>query len=177
MLSFYSLPSLQNQEVKRPMGARKKKKEEECPNCKDGPEFYRMYFSLFKFDVDLARKLVSDGRESVELEPEDVKYAVEWSRICKQHVAHVDVQFPGIVAHYWYPEKDGTVLHGTVLIDGHHRAARTLELNVPFFIHVLSEEESRQVILRAPDLQAPAKPTKVKRAPARKKKNPHRSKR
>lgn len=109
-----------------------------------------MFFDLFKFDVDLARKIVADGREPVELEPDDVKYAVEWSHICSQHVAHVDVQFPGIVAHYWYTESDGTILHGTVLIDGHHRAARTLELNIPFFVCVLTEEESLQVTVRAP---------------------------
>jgi hypothetical protein len=92
-------------------------------------------------------------------------------------VAHVDVQFPGIVAHYWYPDEDGTLLHGTVLIDGHHRAARTLELNVPFFVRVLSEEESRQVTRRAPVLPAPAEPTKLKQASARKKKTAHPSKR
>ena len=132
------------------MGKSKKNSKEECPNCKDGPESYRMLFDLFKFDVDFARTLVADGREPVELEPEDVKYAVEWSCICSQHVAHVDTRFPGIVAHYWYPEQDGAHLHGTVLIDGHHRAARTLELNMPFYVHVLTEEESRQVTVRAP---------------------------
>jgi len=137
------------------MGVIKNNAETECPNCKDGPEAYRMFFDLFKFDVDLARKLVADGRESVELEPDDVKYAVEWSHICSQHVAHVDVQFPGIVAHYWYPEDDGTILHGTVLIDGHHRAARTLELNIPFLVYVLTEEESLQATVRAPVTPAP----------------------
>ncbi len=136
------------------MPSSKDNKEEECPNCKDGPESYRMLFDQFKFDVDLARKLVNDGRESVELEPEDVKYAVEWSHICEQHLAHVDVRFPGLVAHYWYPEEDGTLLHGTVLIDGHHRAAKTLEHNIPFFVHVLTEEESHRVTVRAPITRA-----------------------
>ena len=138
------------------MGKIKKNKEEECPNCKEGPEAYRMMFDLFKFDVDLARSIVADGREPVELEQEDVKYAVEWSHICAQHVAHVNTQFPGIVAHYWYPEQDGTILHGTVLIDGHHRAAKTLELNIPFYVRVLTEEESLQITMRAPMVaQAP----------------------
>ncbi len=155
----------------------KNNSEEECPNCKDGPESYRMLFDQFKFDVDLARKLVADGRESVELEPDDVKYAVEWSHICQQHVAHVDVRFPGIVAHYWYPEEDGTLLHGTVLIDGHHRAARTLELNVPFFVHVLTEEESHRVTVRAPVTPAKVTPAKAKPAPARKRTASHQSKR
>ena len=138
------------------MGTINNNTEELCPNCKEGHEVYRMLFGQFKFDVDWARKLAADGRESVELEPEDVKYAVEWSHICSQHVAHVDVQYPGLVAHYWYPERDGTISHGTVLIDGHHRAARTLELNIPFFVHVLTEEESRLITVRAPEVtQAP----------------------
>ena len=159
------------------MGAIKENTQEECPNCKDGPEAYRMLFDQFKFDVDLARNLVADGRESVELEPADVKYAVEWSQICNQHVAHVDVRFPGIVAHYWYPEADGNLLHGTVLIDGHHRAARTLELNIRFFVHVLTEEESHQVTVRAPVTPSKVTRAQVKQAPARKRKASHQSKR
>ena len=154
------------------MASRENNNEEECSNCKDGPESYRMLFDQFKFDVDLARKLVSDGREPVELEPEDVKYAVEWSHICEQHLAHVDVRFPGLVAHYWYPEEGGTFLHGTVLIDGHHRAAKTLELNIPFFVHVLTEEESHRVTVRAPITRA-----HVTEAPIRKRKASHSSKR
>ena len=112
-----------------------------------------MMFNLYKFDVDQAREIVSDGREAIELEPDDVKYALEWSNIYKEHLAHVDVRFPGIIAHYWYPEPDGPLLHGTVLIDGHHRAARTLELGVPFFVQVLSPEESLRVTVRAPGLE------------------------
>ncbi len=148
------------------MGATKDNTEQECPNCKDGPESYRMLFDQFKFDVDLARKLVADGREAVELEPEDVKYAVEWSHICQEHLAHVDVRFPGLVAHYWYPEEDGTLLHGTVLIDGHHRAARTLELKIPFFVHVLTEEESQRVTVRAPVMARQATQASVRKSRA-----------
>ena len=112
-----------------------------------------MYFDLYKFDVDLAREIVAGDRERFELDPDDVKYAVEWSSICKQHLAHVDLKYPGIVAHYWFPEKDGTILKGTVLIDGHHRAAKSLEAGEPFFVYVLSEDESRRVTVRAPGLE------------------------
>jgi hypothetical protein len=38
-----------------------------------------------------------------------------------------------------------------VFIDGHHRAARALQLDQPFFVHVLSEDESRQIVLRSPE--------------------------
>jgi hypothetical protein len=111
-----------------------------------------MIFDLYKFDVDLARSLVSDEREVFELDQEDVDHALDWARIHKPHLEHVDIQYPGIIAHYWYPNKDGIVLHGHVLIDGHHRAAKTKELGLPFFVRVLSEEESRQVTMRAPDI-------------------------
>ena len=121
-----------------------------CPHCQDGPEFYRMLYNFYKFDVDMARAIVNDGRKAFELEPKDVKHALDWCRIHPQHLAHVDVRFPGIIAHYWYPEQDGTVLQGHVLIDGHHRAARTIELGIPFYVNVLSEEESKQVTVRNP---------------------------
>jgi hypothetical protein len=111
-----------------------------------------MIYNLYKFDVDMARKIVADGRESVELEADDVKHSLNWSHIHPPHLAHVDIQFPGIIAHYWYPEQDGTVLHGHVLIDGHHRAAKTIELGLPFFVYLLSEDESKKVTVRAPDI-------------------------
>ena len=98
--------------------------EEECPHCKEGPEYYRMIFDLYKFDVDLARTLVQDGRESHLLDDEDVSHALHWANIHPPHLAHVDLKYPGIVAHYWYPEEDGSLLQGQVLIDGHHRAAK-----------------------------------------------------
>lgn len=109
-----------------------------------------MLWNNFKFDVDLARELVSDGREPIELEPDDVRYAVERCHIYPQHLPHVEIKYPGIVAHYWCPDADGEILHGTVVIDGHHRAARTLELGVPFYVFILSEEESRRITVRAP---------------------------
>lgn len=126
---------------------------EPCPHCKEGPEAYRMLFDTYKFDVDLARQIISTGHEPIELEPEDVEYAVEWSHIYEQHLEHVDIRYPGIVSHYWSPERDGTILKGTVLIDGHHRAAKAARTKQPFFVYVLTEEESRQVTLRAPDLE------------------------
>lgn len=121
-----------------------------CPHCQEGPQFYSMLFGLYKFDIDLALSIARDGRESVELAEEDVKHSLDWSEIYQQHLDHVDMRFPGIVSHYWYREEDGTVLHGHVLIDGHHRAAKAAQLGVPFYVYVLTEEESKKVTLRAP---------------------------
>lgn len=127
--------------------------DEECPHCSKETEAYRMIYDTYKFDIDMARAIVTDGRESIELDPDDVLYALDQTHIYKQHIAHVDTQYPGIVAHYWFPEKDGTVLHGTRLIDGHHRAARCIQLGIPFYIHLLTEEESLQITVRAPGLE------------------------
>lgn len=131
---------------------KKKNRSKRCPHCGDGPETFRFMQDIYNFDVDLAREIVSDGRKPIELEPDDVEYSVDISRIYPEHVKHVNPIYPGIIAHIWYPEPDGTVLHGHVLIDGHHRAARCLEENLPYRVHILSEEESRRILLTGPDI-------------------------
>jgi hypothetical protein len=127
---------------------------EPCPHCRDGSETFRCFGGMYKFDVDLAREIVADQRSPVELEPDDVAYSLKRCHIYEQHVDHVSTVHPGIIAHYWYPEPDGTVAHGHMLIDGHHRAARCLRDGLPYYVHVLSEAESRQVTLVAPDVDA-----------------------
>jgi hypothetical protein len=102
------------------------------------------------FDVDLARCLVADGREAVLLDRPSVSDAVRYSTIRHEHIAHVDPSIPGIISHVWFVEEDGRTVHGHLLIDGNHRAAHCLETNRDFFAHLLSEEESRQILLRSP---------------------------
>lgn len=133
---------------------KKDKSKKKCPHCSSGPETFRFMYDIYNFDVDVAREIVSDGREPTLLEHDDVEYSVDISRIYPQHVKHVNPIYPGIIAHIWYPEPDGTVLHGHVLIDGHHRAARCLKDEIPFRVHILSEEESKRVILTGPDVDA-----------------------
>ena len=120
-----------------------------CPQCEEGPEFYRMIFDTYKFDVDFARQIVSDGRASIELDPEDVKHALEWAHIHRPHLEHVNTRYPGIIAHYWH-QVDGDLRQGHVLIDGHHRAAKLYEAGLPFYVQILTEDESRLVALRTP---------------------------
>ncbi len=134
-----------------------------CPHCKPGPEYYRMVYDLYKFDVSAARELVRDGREVFELSEEDVAHALKWAHIYPQHLDHVSLEFPGIVAHYWHPEPDGTSTHGTVLIDGHHRAAKAQQLNTAFFVQVLTEQESLAITLRSPNHQTMAEFWKQRR--------------
>lgn len=123
-----------------------------CPHCGDGEETFRYMKNIYQFDIDHARKIVNDGRVPIELEPDDVEFSVDTSRIYPEHVNHVNPAYPGIIAHIWYPEPDGTVLHGHVLIDGHHRAARCLRDKLPYRVHILTEDESRSVLLNGPDI-------------------------
>jgi hypothetical protein len=107
----------------------------------------------FIFDVDLARKIVSDGRSPVELDRDDMRFSLEKCEVNHNHVPHVDPTIPGIISHVFFPQ-DGEIVQGHVFIDGHHRAARALQLNQPFFVHVLTEAESRQIVLRSPEPSA-----------------------
>src|SRR2546430_4917733 len=95
---------------------------DECRVCgAGGPETYWYMKHQYLFDVDLARRLVSDGRETVEVDPESVRRSVDLSEIYPEHVPHVDPSIPGIISHVWYTTDDGEVLHGHLLIDGNHR--------------------------------------------------------
>lgn len=120
----------------------------ECPRCKSGREVFRYWWNLYEFDVDKARALTSDGREPVEVEEDSVRESVEECTIDPLHVGHVDPTIPGLIAHFWHQYEDGELAKGHVLIDGHHRAARCLQEQRPFQAYILTEEESRLVLVR-----------------------------
>lgn len=122
---------------------------DKCPHCVSGPETYGYLKRAYVYDVDLARAIVSDGRESVELDETDVMYLVDNSRIHKQHLDHVDTQYPGILAHLWGPGEGGTWEHGHLLIDGNHRAARCLRDGLPFRAYLMSEFETECILKRS----------------------------
>lgn len=123
----------------------------ECPHCRSGPETYWYMKHRYLFDVDLARQLVRDDREPVEVDDASVRQSVEWTVIYPEHVHHVDTRHPGIITHVWYPMPNGERVHGHLLIDGNHRAARCLELGIPFYAYLLSEDESLQIVLKSPE--------------------------
>lgn len=133
---------------------KKKQLQNKCPHCSSGPETFRYVKNMYRFDVDMARAFLADGRDPIELEPDDVRYSVDNTRIYPEHLEHVNLKYPGIIAHYWFPEKDGTILHGHLLIDGNHRAARSLQLGAPFFVQVLTEDESREILMEGPDIES-----------------------
>jgi len=128
----------------------KSKSKKDCSRCnrKNGETFW-CFRKRFIFDVTLAREIVGDGREKIELEPEDVEYSVNRCEVNEKHIPHVDPTIPGIVAHVFFPTPEG-VVRGTRLIDGHHRAARCLQDGIPYYIRVLTEEESVKCLLQAP---------------------------
>src|SRR5206468_4322092 len=84
-------------------------------------------------------------------DPDSVRSSIEQSQVCEEHVAHVDPAEPGLIAHVWCQAGDDAEIHGHILIDGNHRAARSLRENRPFFAYVLSEEESRAILLPNPE--------------------------
>lgn len=120
----------------------------DCPHCVVGAETYGYLQRAWIFDVDEARRIVSDGREPVELYGDDVAYLVDNSRIHPQHIDHVSTEYPGILSHLWGPGADGQIEHGHLLIDGNHRAARALRDRLPFRAYLLSEAESQQILLK-----------------------------
>jgi acetyl-CoA carboxylase beta subunit len=132
---------------RRQTSARKK-----CPVCTaTGSETFWFLRKSFIFDVDRAREITQDGRSAILLDRDDVRYAVDSSRITDSHVPHVNVSYPGIIARVRYTQDDGSVVTGDVLIDGHHRAARCLQLRRPFSVYLLNYAESDAVLTRRPD--------------------------
>lgn len=124
----------------------------DCSRCNRGEgEAFWCLKDRYIFDVDKARKYAREGHEVMELDPEDVVYSVGRCEVNEGHLPHVDPTIPGIVAHIYFPDEDGTVAHGHRLIDGHHRAARCMQLGIPFPVYVLSERESQRILLKAPD--------------------------
>src|SRR5438067_7756102 len=62
-----------------------------CSICrKHGREKFFYMRRRFIFDVDLARKIVSDGRSPMELDRDDLRFAVETCHVNRNHVPHVD---------------------------------------------------------------------------------------
>jgi hypothetical protein len=122
------------------------------PCCSGGKEdeIFYLFGYTWVFNVNLANEIVRDGREPVELEDESLRYCVDTTDLIPEHIGHVNPERPGVIAHVSYTTADGEVIRGHALIDGNHRAARCLELGRPFFVYILSEEESEQIVVRRP---------------------------
>ena len=135
---------------------KKRRKHNDCSRCTRQGEAFRCFHRRYKFDVDLAREIVADGRPWMELDPDDIRYSVDRCEINEGHLAHVNPEYPGIVAHLFFPDDDGSLVHAHRLIDGHHRATVCLRQEMPFYVYILTEEESVRILMRAPDGAIPA---------------------
>jgi hypothetical protein len=123
-----------------------------CRVCRlHGSETFNFLKRQFVFDVDKARRITQDGRKPVEVDRDDVLHAVDTARIYIEHIPHVRLDHPGIIARMRVTGADGSVKEGDLLIDGHHRAAKCLQLGVPYFAFLLTVEETDAILKKRPD--------------------------
>lgn len=91
------------------------------------------------FNVDEAKKIVSDGRSSIVIARQTIRAMMKVNDYTPMHVAHVDVKRPGIVL-----QRFG----GLVLLDGIHRAVLSLQQRRTFHAAMLSYQESLACLVR-----------------------------
>lgn len=91
------------------------------------------------WDVELAWKLCADGRNAIRLHSTYLDEVLRVNRYNPLHLDHVDPARPGIGSVLDYADDSTPVL---CLIDGTHRAARSVRDSIPFFIHLLTAEET-----------------------------------
>ena len=120
----------------------------DCPRCQRETENFHCYRWTYVFDVDKARNIVKDGREPVEVDDDSIREAVEKCVVDDFHLPHVDPTIPGIIAHVQFVTEQDEVVNGTLMIDGHHRAARCLRDGLVYRAFLLSEAETKAVMLR-----------------------------
>lgn len=133
-----------------------------CRVCKlHGSETFNFLKRSFVFDVDKARKITQDGRRPVEVDRDDVLHAVDTARIYIEHVPHVRLEHPGIIARMRVTGADGSTMEGDLLIDGHHRAAKCLQTGVPYRAYLLTVEETDRVLKKRPDRSSSKKSAKT----------------
>jgi hypothetical protein len=119
-----------------------------CPECRskrDGPEvftFERFDGRVFVWDIQEARHVCSDGRSALAVLPEHLESILSVNATEAAHLDHVDPLVPGIACACGYAGDQPLM----VLIDGSHRAARCRRDHLPFFTHLLTDEESQRCL-------------------------------
>jgi hypothetical protein len=91
------------------------------------------------FNVDKAKTIVSDGRLPIPFDEWTIRRIVAVNDYVPIHLAHVDRDKPGIMV-----ERFG----GLVLLDGIHRAVRSLQDGRTFHAYMLNYEESLACLIR-----------------------------
>jgi hypothetical protein len=118
-----------------------------CSECRGRLEGIQIYSarrvadqSLMAWDVELALKICSDGRQPVQVHPVQVNEMLRVNQFDPVHLDHVDPALPGIVCAIDYTEYSYPIV---CLIDGSHRATRCRRDGLPFFAYVLTDQESQ----------------------------------
>lgn len=93
---------------------------------------------LITFNASLAMDLALN-KPIVSLDGPLLELYMTISGIHKPHTKHVSLVHPGLLVR---------VQDGVVLIDGHHRGNRCLELGIPFNVYVFNEKESESLIVK-----------------------------
>jgi hypothetical protein len=119
-------------------------------NEKGREEVFYHRRGTYKFDVDLAIEIATDGREPVEVEEESLRRCMRKTEIDEKYLRKVKIGRPGIIVNVPYHLDDGRTIVAHLLIDGNHRATRCLRDGQPFFAYVLDEEETTRTLLRSP---------------------------
>lgn len=91
------------------------------------------------FNVDRAKKIVSDGRSSIVIARPTIQSMMAVNDFSPLHLPHVDPESPGIVL-----QRFG----GLVLVDGIHRAVLSLQQDRVFYACMLSYQESLDCLVR-----------------------------
>lgn len=91
------------------------------------------------FNVDAAKKIVSDGRSSILIARQTIRRMMKVNDYTPMHLTHVDAKKPGIVL-----QRFG----GLVLVDGIHRAVLSLQQKRAFHATMLSYQESLDCVVR-----------------------------
>ncbi len=102
------------------------------------------YFNLkwMRFSIRIARE-IAFGRTPVLVEPTTLKQWLQNVRIDPEHVGHVPLNVgPGVKITF-------PAGCGEPIIDGNHRAARALREGKSFFVVVLDEADTLQLLRRS----------------------------
>lgn len=103
------------------------------------------------FDVDFAYEVIAKFRPPVECsnDPTEIQYLLDQNQIEQQHVDHVDPNQPGLIFELVFTKKQSRQKEAVfVLVDGNHRAARSLRDGHPFCYYLLHDEHAKQLILK-----------------------------
>lgn len=125
----------------------------ECRRCKYASDTYAQGLrggAVLMFDLELASSICSDGRQPVRVAPYALVPLLEHRAIDEAHTEHVDESDPGMLAHIPKKLRERlTELPEAILIDGGHRATKSLRRHLPYTAYHLSEDETLLLIKRS----------------------------